>query len=74
MRATLALTIVLLRLTVFQILLALGLPLGRAAWGGYHETLPAVLRVGSLVSAGLYITPVALLLTSLFYVLARRKA
>lgn len=123
--AAIALTIVLLGLIVFQFLLALGLPLGRAAWGGYYVTLPVALRVGSLVSAGLYtlamlvvlskaglvgppsnsrfarygvwaftalfgvgvllnafsrspwerwiMTPVALLLTSLFYVLAQRK-
>ena len=31
----------------FQILLALGLPLGRAAWGGFHRVLPPRLRWAS---------------------------
>ncbi|HWW30297.1 MAG TPA: hypothetical protein VNY80_09805 [Steroidobacteraceae bacterium] len=36
---------------VFQILLALALPLGHAAWGGAHRVLPARLRLASAVSA-----------------------
>src|SRR3954447_7670800 len=36
-------------LIVFQIALALGAPLGRAAWGGDHATLPTNLRVATLV-------------------------
>jgi len=34
----------------FQILLALGLPLGRAAWGGAHRILPTKLRWSSLAA------------------------
>jgi hypothetical protein len=41
-------------LAVFQALLAAGLPLGRFAWGGQNEVLPARLRIGSVVSIGLY--------------------
>src|SRR4051812_26424334 len=41
-------------LAVFQGLLAAGQPLGRFAWGGQHEVLPARLRAGSLVSIALY--------------------
>jgi hypothetical protein len=41
-------------LTVFQLLLVAGVPLGRFAWGGQHEVLPARLRVGSVVSILLY--------------------
>jgi hypothetical protein len=41
-------------LAVFQGLLAAGLPLGRFAWGGQHEVLPARLRTGSAVSIALY--------------------
>ena len=41
-------------LAVFQGLLAAGLPLGRFAWGGQNEVLPANLRVGSVVSIALY--------------------
>lgn len=37
-------------LMVFQVLLAVGLPLGRAAWGGQHRILPAGLRWGSLAA------------------------
>jgi hypothetical protein len=40
-------------LAVFQVLLALGLPLGAMAWGGTHRVLPGRLRVASVVSAGL---------------------
>jgi hypothetical protein len=37
---------------IFQIALALGVPLGKAAWGGRHEgTLPTRLRVASGVAA-----------------------
>lgn len=36
----------------FQLLLAAGLPLGQAAWGGKHTgVLPTNLRLGSLVAA-----------------------
>jgi hypothetical protein len=41
-------------LAVFQALLATGLPLGRFAWGGQHDVLPAHLRTGSVVSIVLY--------------------
>jgi hypothetical protein len=37
---------------VFQSLLALGVPWGRAAWGGGHDQLPVALRVASVLSAG----------------------
>lgn len=41
-----------LLLTVFQVSLALGAPLGRAAWGGNHgDVLPPTLRSASAVSA-----------------------
>lgn len=41
-------------LAVFQLLLALGLPLGRLAWGGVHERLPGALRFASLISVGIF--------------------
>jgi hypothetical protein len=50
--ATLA-AIILVLLILFQVLLAAGLPLGRAAWGGEHRVLPTNLRVGSLVAAAI---------------------
>jgi hypothetical protein len=34
-------------LIIFQLLLALGLPLGHLAWGGEHRVLPKKLRVSS---------------------------
>lgn len=50
--AAIAAVIVLACGIVFQLLLAAGLPYGRAAWGGqYSGVLPAKLRVGSLVAA-----------------------
>lgn len=41
-------------LCVFQLALAAGAPLGRFAWGGAHEKLPAGFRIGSLVSLLIY--------------------
>ena len=38
-------------LFVFQVLLAVGAPLGRAAYGGVSDTLPPALRITSVVSA-----------------------
>lgn len=40
-------------LLVFQVLLALGAPLGAAAWGGEYTVLPITLRMGSLISAAI---------------------
>lgn len=42
-------------LTVFQVLLIVGLPLGRMAWGGAHEVLPRNLRIASASSVVLYV-------------------
>ncbi len=42
-------------LTVFQILLIIGLPLGKFAWGGYNEVLPIGLRLGSVSSIFIYL-------------------
>jgi hypothetical protein len=42
-------------LLLFQILLALGFPLGRFAWGGTHVTLPRNLRIGSAISAIIFL-------------------
>jgi len=41
-------------LAVFQLLLIIGLPLGRFAWGGQNAVLPVRLRVGSAVSILVY--------------------
>ena len=38
-------------LICFQLLLASGLPLGQAAWGGKYRILPIRLRVASLLAA-----------------------
>lgn len=39
-------------LTVFQVALALGAPIGRLAWRGRHRVLPGRLRMASAASAG----------------------
>ena len=41
-------------LEVFQLLLVLGAPLGRFAWGGQHRVRPVALRAGSVVSIFIY--------------------
>ena len=45
----------LIGLTCLQLLLALGLPLGRMAWGGRHRILPVGLRIVSFFSAGILV-------------------
>lgn len=45
---------VLAGLGIFQGALIGGAPLGRMAWGGQHDVLPARLRIGSAVSIALY--------------------
>jgi hypothetical protein len=52
-KAAIIATGVLVLLICFQILLAAGLPLGRAAWGGEYRVLPASLRWGSLLAVGI---------------------
>ena len=47
-----AAAIVLGSLVVFQLLLAAGLPLGRAAWRGKYRVLPPGLRWASLAAGG----------------------
>ena len=42
-------------MSVFQLLLAIGLPLGRAAYGGKYEILPKNLRIMSLVAVGIFV-------------------
>lgn len=46
--------LILLGLSIFQILLISGLPLGKYAWGGYHEVLPKKLRIASGTSILIY--------------------
>lgn len=41
-------------LSIFQLALALGAPLGNFAWGGAHKVLPRKLRVASIFSIGIY--------------------
>ena len=41
-------------LAVFQLLLAFGVPVGHAAWGGKHRILPKNLRIASFFSALLF--------------------
>ena len=47
-------TFVLGGLTVFQIALIQGAPIGRFSWGGAHDVLPRKLRLASLSSIFLY--------------------
>ena len=49
-------------LALFQLALALGAPLGHAAWGGAQETLTPGLRVGSAVSVPFYMLAIGVIL------------
>lgn len=55
-------------LTVFQLALAGGAPLGRYAWGGQYEVLPVRLRVGSVVAIFIYACMAMLALSKLGYI------
>ena len=44
-------TFMFISIAVFQVLLALGLPLGEFAMGGYYKVLPYKLRVASAINA-----------------------
>jgi hypothetical protein len=45
----------LLAIAAFQVALALGAPLGRAAWGGTYDRLPTRLRIGSAVAVVIWL-------------------
>lgn len=47
-------SLLLIGLSIFQLALALGAPIGRFAWGGQHTILPTKLRISSLISIILY--------------------
>lgn len=52
--AAILVTALLIGLTIFQLALIFGAPLGKYAWGGEHRVLPTNLRVGSVISIVLY--------------------
>lgn len=55
--------VVLAGLTLMQILLIAGLPLGSIAWGGQHRVLPRRLRIAAVVAIMLYVGFAALLMS-----------
>ena len=50
-------------LAFFQILLIAGVPIGNFAWGGQHKILPPKLRIGSVLSIGIYAFIAALIVS-----------
>lgn len=52
---------------VFQLALALGAPLGRAAWGGRHERLPASLRRSSAIAVVIWLVAALIVLSRADY-------
>lgn len=58
------LSILLAGMAVFQLLLALGFPYGKMAWGGQHEgVLPKKYRIGSVVSFLVYVFLITVVLS-----------
>lgn len=53
--AAIAASVGFLALAGFQLALALGAPLGRAAWGGTHTQLPTGLRIASAFAVGVWV-------------------
>jgi hypothetical protein len=47
--------LILVGLSIFQLLLILGKPLGDFSWGGQHKVLPTKLRIASVFSIVLYV-------------------
>lgn len=45
---------ILAALTIFQLALIAGAPIGKYAWGGSHTVLPANFKIGSIISIILY--------------------
>ena len=41
--------------SIIQLLLALGLPLGKLAFGGKHERLPTNMRIMSIIAIGIFV-------------------
>lgn len=48
-------TIILGIVALFQLALILGVPWGKAAWGGQHAVLPMAYRIGSVTTLLLYV-------------------
>jgi hypothetical protein len=57
------LLVILTALSIFQIALIFGAPIGHFAWGGQHRVLPQRLRIGSLFSVAIYIGIAACILS-----------
>ena len=57
-------------MALFQLALALGAPLGGFAWGGQVKRLPGALRIGSALSALLFLCGVLVLLQVLGHIAA----
>jgi hypothetical protein len=49
-------------LALFQLLLVLGLPYGKLAFGGKYDKLPANLRINSLIAIGIFIFGIIIVL------------
>ena len=60
---TLLIVLILVGLSIFQVALICGAPLGNYAWGGQHAILPASLRIGSVVSILIYTGIVAFVMS-----------
>ncbi len=64
-RASFALITIFGALLIFQLLLALGIPLSGSAWGGQYQVLPATLRLASLVAALIFLFAILVVLEKL---------
>jgi hypothetical protein len=65
--AAVAATVGFVLVAFFQVALALGVPWGRAAWGGAHDRLPKGLRIASGFAAVFWIVAALVVLTRAGY-------
>ncbi len=54
-KASILATIIFIGMICFQLLLALGFPIGHLAWGGQYKVLPIELRIASLVAVAVFV-------------------
>ncbi len=60
--AAVAIIVIFAGLVVFEMLLALGFPLGRFAWGGYYAIVPIELRIASVLAMAFYAIAIVIVL------------
>ncbi len=62
--AAIAIIVIFAGLLALEMLLALGFPIGRFAWGGYYTIVPIELRIASVVAMAFYAIAMVIVLAT----------